>query len=100
MIEKIKDCGFGVISVEKELTNEEFLSKLYEADNKMQINSLEGFEKLRQENRTLRNYIDKSIEWMSIMLNWSFERVNKLINDFIERKDNNGKNDRNYTNKR
>ena len=57
-------------------------------------------EKLKQENRTLRNYIDKSIEWMSIMLNWSFERVNKLINDFIERKDNNGKNDRNYTNKR
>ena len=57
-------------------------------------------EKLRQENRTLRNYIDKSIEWMSIMLNWSFERVNKLINDFIERKDNNGKNDRNYSNRR
>ena len=57
-------------------------------------------EKLKQENRTLKNYIHKSIEWMSIVLNWSFERVNKLINDFIERKDDNGKNNRNYSNKR
>lgn len=57
--------------------------------------------KLKQENRTLKSYINKSIEWMSIVLNWSFDRVNKLINDFIERKDNNGKREhRNNSNRR
>ena len=43
--------------------------------------------KLKQENKNLKNYINKSIEWISIVLNWSFERVNKL------------KNERNYRNK-
>lgn len=52
--------------------------------------------KLKEENKTLKNYINKSIEWMSLMLNWSFERVNNLINDFIERKN---KNEREHTNK-
>lgn len=50
--------------------------------------------KLKQENKNLKNYIDKSIEWMSVMLNWSFERVNKFINDFIERKN---KDEREYS---
>lgn len=59
MIEKIKDWGFGVTSVEKELTNEEFLSKLYEADNRMLTNSLEGFEKLRQENEELKKKVEQ-----------------------------------------
>lgn len=45
--------------------------------------------KLKQENKNLKNYIHKSIEWVSVVLNWSFERVNKLINDYIERKDEN-----------
>ena len=49
--------------------------------------------KLKQENKNLKNYINKSIEWVSIVLNWSFERVNKLINDYIER---NEENERNY----
>ncbi len=52
--------------------------------------------KLKQENKNLKNYINKSIEWISIVLNWSFERVNKLINDYVERKD---ENERNYRNK-
>ena len=45
--------------------------------------------KLKQENKGLKNYIHKSIEWVSVVLNWSFERVNKLINDYIERKEEN-----------
>lgn len=45
--------------------------------------------KLKQENKNLRNYINKSIEWVSTVLNWSFERVSRLINDFVERKDEN-----------
>lgn len=49
--------------------------------------------KLKQENKSLKNYIHKSIEWVSVVLNWSFERVNKLINDYVERKD---ENERNY----
>ena len=49
--------------------------------------------KLKQENKGLKNYIHKSIEWISVVLNWSFERVNKLINDYIER---NEENERNY----
>ncbi len=56
--------------------------------------------KLKQENRTLKNYIDKSIEWMSLMLNWSFERVNNLINDFIERKKKDERECRNKSSKR
>lgn len=60
--------------------------------------------KLKQENSTLKNYIDKSIEWMSIMLNWSKERVNNLINDFIEKverkKENDRRNNKNYFNGR
>lgn len=60
-----KDYGFGVISVEKELTNKEFLSKLDEADNKMKTNLLEGFEKLRQENKQLKEQLairEKALE--------------------------------------
>ena len=49
--------------------------------------------KLKQENKGLKNYIQKSIEWVSVVLNWSFERVNKLINDYIER---NEENERDY----
>lgn len=45
--------------------------------------------KLKQENKSLKNYIHKSIEWVSVVLNWSFERVNKLINNYVERKDEN-----------
>lgn len=45
--------------------------------------------KLKQENKNLKNYINKSIEWVSTVLNWSFERVSRLINDFVERKDEN-----------
>lgn len=52
--------------------------------------------KLKQENKSLKNYIHKSIEWVSVVLNWSFERVNKLINDYVERKE---ENERNYRNK-
>lgn len=61
-----KDYGFGVISVEKELTNKEFLLKLYEADNKMKTNSLEGFEKLRQENKQLKERIQNILEGKEI----------------------------------
>lgn len=49
--------------------------------------------KLKQENKSLKNYIHKSIEWVSVVLNWSFERVNKLINDYVER---NEENEQNY----
>lgn len=54
--------------------------------------------KLKKENQTLKNYIQKSIEWASLVLNFSFERVNRLINDFIERKEKD-KNEREYRNK-
>ncbi len=43
--------------------------------------------RLKQENKNLKNYINKSIEWMSLILNWSMDRVNKMINKFIERKE-------------
>lgn len=56
--------------------------------------------KLKQENKSLKNYINKSIEWMSLVLNWSFERVNELINDFIERKNKDERDSRNKSNKR
>lgn len=54
--------------------------------------------KLKKENKSLKNYIHKSIEWASLVLNFSFERVNRLINDFIERKEKE-KNEREYRNK-
>lgn len=43
--------------------------------------------KLKQENKSLRTYITRSIEWMSKILNWSIDKVHEVINDFIERKE-------------
>lgn len=54
--------------------------------------------KVKCENRTLKNYINKAIEWTSLMLNLSFDRVNRLINEFIERKEKD-KNEREYRDK-
>lgn len=49
--------------------------------------------RLKKENKTLHNYIEKSIKWVSIVLNMPFERIRSLINNFVER--NNRENDRN-----
>lgn len=78
-----KDYGFGVISVEKELTNKEFLSKLYEADNKMQTNLLESFEKLRQENKRLKEQLairEKALEL-------ACKKIDFYISDMYKTKD-------------
>lgn len=50
-------------------------------------------ERLKKENKRLNNYIEKSIKWISIVLNMPFERITRLINNFIEREKSN--NDRN-----
>lgn len=81
-----KDYGFGIISVEKELTNEEFLLKLYGANNKMQTNSLEGFEKLRQENKQLKEQLavrEKALE-LAISKLYGAEYIALYKNNFIE----------------
>ena len=41
--------------------------------------------KLKKEINVLKNYIDKTLEWASIVLNWPVERVTNLINEFIEK---------------
>lgn len=56
--------------------------------------------RLKQENRKLKNYINKSIEWISVVLNWSYDRVTNLINDFIERKNKDEREHRFKQNKR
>jgi len=43
--------------------------------------------KLKQDNKNLKNYINKSIEWIAIILDWSMDRVHKMINSFVERKE-------------
>ena len=49
--------------------------------------------RLKKENKTLHNYIEKSIKWISVVLNMPFERITRLINNFIEK--DNKENDRN-----
>ena len=43
--------------------------------------------KLKQDNKNLKNYINKSIEWIAIILDWSMDRVHRMINNFVERKE-------------
>lgn len=50
-------------------------------------------ERLKKENKSLHHYIEKSIKWISIVLNMPFERITRLINNFIER--DNEENERN-----
>lgn len=50
-------------------------------------------ERLKKENKSLHHYIEKSIKWISIVLNMPFERITRLINNFIEK--DNKENDRN-----
>lgn len=52
-------------------------------------------EKLKKEIKSLHHYIEKSIKWISIVLNMPFERITRLINNFVER--DNKENDRNRT---
>lgn len=61
-------------------------SKEHNRDIELQNYSVKAEnEKLKKENKTLYNYIEKSIKWISIVLNMPFERITRLINNFIER---------------
>lgn len=55
--------------------------QIQESNNKLKQEHI----KLKSENLRLKDYIDKTFEYVSILFDFSKERLRNLVNDFISK---------------